>query len=418
MNKTPTSERLHIAIFGKRNMGKSSLINAIANQNLSIVSEHAGTTTDPVYKSMEIFPIGPVTLIDTAGIDDMGDLGKLRVHKTEEVLEKTDIALLVIDTEGLNEFDENIIQKFRDRRIPFIIVINKIDLDPEYLLFSGNETKNLALLEYKLNEDGYKFIKVSVMTKENIGQLKQMIINNAPKEFEQLSILGDLINQGEHVVLVVPIDDGTPKGRLILPQVQTIRDILNNKGIVHVCRDTELTQTLENFKEKPKLVITDSQIFKEVSEKLPEDIFLTSFSILFARYKGNLEKLVEGAKVLKKLKAGDKILIAEACTHHQQCNDIGRIKLPAWLGKYVSEGLDFHFTNGREYPSNLKDFKLILHCGGCMINRKEMLNRIKNSEEQNIPIVNYGITIAYLHGVLDRALEIFPEANSLWKTGN
>ncbi len=414
MNKTPTSERLHIAIFGKRNMGKSSLINALANQEISIVSEYAGTTTDPVYKSMEIFPIGPVTLIDTAGIDDIGDLGKLRIQKTEEVLRKTDIALLVIDIEGLNEFDENLIREFKNRNIPFIITINKVDLDPEYFLFSENETRNLAMLEYELKELNLNFIKISVKTGENIDLLKQMIIDGSPKEFEQPGILSGLINPGDHIVLVIPIDSGAPKGRLILPQVQTIRNILDSRCIVHACRNTELTETLENFRIKPKLVITDSQIFEEVSGKVPEDIFLTSFSILFARYKGDLMKLVEGAKALKELKPGDRILIAEACTHHQQCDDIGRVKLPAWIRKFIHQNLDFHFVNGKDYPSNLTDFKLILHCGGCMINRKEMLSRIDSGVAQQVPVVNYGLTIAYLHGILDRALKIFPEADELW----
>lgn len=403
LNKTPSSNRLHIAIFGKRNMGKSTLINALTGQNLAIVSEYAGTTTDPVYKAMEILPIGPCVIIDTAGLDDLGVLGELRVKKSLEVLKKTDIALLTVTGEGFSEFDREIIELLKEKNIPFITVINKKDIISPKADF---------IEELKNNEIPYAAI--SAQLKEEIHTLKELIIKHSPKEFEQPTILGDLINPGESIVLVIPVDTGMPKGRLILPQVQTMRDILDNDGIFHVCKERELRWTLDKLKEKPKLVITDSQEFSKVSADTPDDILLTSFSILFARYKGDLMKMVKGAKTLKNLKAGDKVLIAEACTHHAQPDDIGKVKIPRWIRQNIENDLTFDFCAGRDYPDNLSDYKLVIHCGGCTLNRKEMLSRIEVSSVQGVPVLNYGLCIATLHGILDRALKPFPEVYFEW----
>ena len=406
LNKTPNANRLHIAIFGKRNMGKSTLINAITNQNIAIVSDYAGTTTDPVYKAMEILPIGPVVLIDTAGFDDEGALGELRIEKTLEVIKKTDIALLVVDSKGFSYFDVNIINKLKETNTPFIVVLNKSDLNDSNCIF----------LEELKSED-YIFTQVSAKEKIRIEELKNLIIKHSPKSFEQPSILGELINPGDHVVLVTPIDTGMPKGRLILPQVQMIRDILDNDAIVHQCKEKELRYLLDSLKIKPKLVITDSQVFSSVSADTPEDIALTSFSILFAKYKGDLFKLVEGAKALKNLKAGDKVLIAEACTHHAQPDDIGTVKIPRWIKSHINSDIIFEFTSGRDYPDNLHEYKLVIHCGACTLNRKEMLNRIESSLEKGTPIINYGLCIAYLHGIFERALKPFPEVYYEWIDG-
>ena len=406
LNKTPNANRLHIAIFGKRNMGKSTLINAITNQNIAIVSDYAGTTTDPVYKAMEILPIGPVVLIDTAGFDDEGSLGELRIEKTLEVIKKTDIALLVVDSKGFSYFDVNIINKLKETNTPFIVVLNKSDLNDSNCIF----------LEELKTED-YIFTQVSAKEKIRIEELKNLIIKHSPKSFEQPSILGELINPGDHVVLVTPIDTGMPKGRLILPQVQMIRDILDNDAIVHQCKEKELRYLLDTLKIKPKLVITDSQVFSSVSADTPEDIALTSFSILFAKYKGDLFKLVEGAKALKNLKAGDKVLIAEACTHHAQPDDIGTVKIPRWIKSHINSDIIFEFTSGRDYPDNLHEYKLVIHCGACTLNRKEMLNRIESSLEKGTPIINYGLCIAYLHGIFERALKPFREVYYEWIDG-
>ena len=406
LNKTPNANRLHIAIFGKRNMGKSTLINAITNQNIAIVSDYAGTTTDPVYKAMEILPIGPVVLIDTAGFDDEGALGELRIEKTLEVIKKTDIALLVVDSKGFSYFDVNIINKLKETNTPFIVVLNKSDLNDSNCIF----------LE-ELKAEDYIFTQVSAKEKIKIEELKNLIIKHSPKSFEQPSILGELINPGDHVVLVTPIDTGMPKGRLILPQVQMIRDILDNDAIVHQCKEKELRYLLDSLKIKPKLVITDSQVFSSVSADTPEDIALTSFSILFAKYKGDLFKLVEGAKALKNLKAGDKVLIAEACTHHAQPDDIGTVKIPRWIKSHINSDIIFEFASGRDYPDNLHEYKLVIHCGACTLNRKEMLNRIESSLEKGTPIINYGLCIAYLHGIFERALKPFPEVYYEWIDG-
>ena len=405
LNKTPSSNRLHISIFGKRNMGKSTLINAITGQNLAIVSDFAGTTTDPIYKAMEILPIGPCVLIDTAGIDDVGALGDLRIKKTMEVVRKTDIALLTIDYNGFLEFDYNIIDILKKNNTPFIVVINKSDI----------EKPNPDFLK-KLEDLKYPYINLSAEQKDQIEDMKDLIITHSPLEFENPSILGDLIEEGDHIVLVIPIDTGMPKGRIILPQVQTMRDILDNSGIIHTCKDTELQSTLDGLKNPPKLVITDSQAFERVSAIVPDGVLLTSFSILFARYKGDLNKMVDGAKTLMSLKKGDKFLVSEACTHHVQKDDIGRNKIPRWIGEKIDTGIDFDIVAGRDYPENLKDYKLVIHCGGCTLNRKEMLSRINISYSEGVPILNYGLCIAALHGILDRALKPFPEVNEIWKT--
>lgn len=403
LNNTPNSNRLHIAIFGRRNAGKSSLINAITKQNLAITSDYAGTTTDPVYKAMEILPIGPVVLIDTAGIDDSGELGELRINKSMEVIKKTDIAIIVIGEEGLSHFETNIIDILNKSSTPFIIAINKIDIfapDKEYL--------------NKIESQNYPSVLISATNKTNIKELKELIIKHSPNNFEQESIVGSLLSPGDHVILVTPIDSGMPKGRLILPQVQTIRDILDNDCITTVTKERELRQTLSLLRSKPKLVITDSQAFMKVSADTPDDIQLTSFSILFAKYKGDLLKLVQGAKILKNVKAGDKILIAEACTHHQQPDDIGKVKIPRWIRQHIEPKVEFDFCNGRDYPDNITDYKLVIHCGGCMLNRKEMISRIEASEIKGVPIINYGVAIAYIHGILDRALKPFPEVYYDW----
>ena len=403
LNQTPNSNRLHIAIFGKRNVGKSSLINAITNQNIAIVSEHAGTTTDPVYKAMEILPIGPVVIIDTAGIDDTGALGELRVKKSMEVIKKTDIALVVITSDGLSEYDNEIIKMLTGNKIEYIIVINKID-----------EIKPDDAFLKTLSEAGKKFVLVSALQKEGITELKQAVIKHSPKNFEQPTILGDLIKPGDTVILVIPIDTGMPKGRLILPQVQTIRDILDSDALTYVTKERELRWAISNLKQPPKLVVTDSQAFLKVSADTPQDIMLTSFSILFARYKGDLMSLVKGAKALKNLKPGDRVLIAESCTHHQQPDDIGRVKLPRWIRQHIEEQVEFDFYSGCNYPENLKDYKVVIHCAGCMLNRKEMLSRIEASLDQEVPIVNYGVALACIHGILERALKPFPEVYSEW----
>jgi len=403
LHKTPNANRLHIAIFGKRNTGKSTLINALTNQNLAIVSNHAGTTTDPVYKAMEIYPIGPVVMIDTAGIDDSGELGELRIQKSLQVINKTDIALIVIDSNGITDFDKKIINLLEKKNTDFLIIINKID----------EEKPSQKLLD-EIKEKKYNHIAISSLKKEGILELKELIIKYSPKYFEQPSIMGDLINPGDTVVLVIPIDSGMPKGRLILPEVQTMRDILDHNAMFYTTKETELKQTLENLKEKPKLVITDSQAFEEVAKITPEEIPLTSFSILFARYKGDLSKLVNGARALKNLKSGDKILISEACTHHRQCDDIGTVKMPKWINQHINGEIDFDFCSGRDYPDNLTDYKLVVHCAGCMLNRKEMLSRIEASVTKGVPIINYGVTIAYIHGILDRALKPFTDVYKEW----
>lgn len=406
MNQTPAAERVHISFFGRRNAGKSSIINAVTGQNLAIVSDVKGTTTDPVYKTMELLPLGPVMLIDTPGIDDEGDLGKLRIQKTLQVLNKTDIAVLIIDsTAGLSATEEALISRFRAKNIPFLLVYNKIDLN-------RSMPGNAALSDTPDNPVSSDIPSVCVSAKDgtNIHELKESIAALAPKEDKQKPLVSDLLKPLNLVLLVIPIDKAAPKGRLILPQQQTIRDILSCGATALTVRDTEFPQTLSGLLEKgisPRLVITDSQVFPFVAKHTPEHIPLTSFSILFARYKGNLETLAEGASALDSLKRGDRILISEGCTHHRQCNDIGSVKLPKWIQEYVGEELSFSFTSGTEFPEDLSPYKMIVHCGGCMLNEREMKYRIACAKDQEIPITNYGTLIAQIKGILKRSLGPF-----------
>ncbi len=404
LNTTPRGTRVHIAIFGRRNAGKSSIINAVTNQPIAVVSSVKGTTTDPVYKSMELLPIGPVVFIDTAGLDDVGELGELRKSKTYEVLNKTDIAILIIDAEtGLTTFDKEVLSRIKAKKIPYVILLNKIDIRA----WSSDELKELKKqLEHKV-------IPVSALEKTGIEDLKQALIKALPDDEDKFKLVGDLIHPGDFIVLVVPIDKAAPKGRLILPQQQVIRDVLESDAICVVTKEYELRETLEKLGNKPKLVITDSHVFSKVDADTPKDIPLTSFSILFARYKGDLVQLVQGAKSLNTLRDGDKILMAEACTHHRQSDDLGTVKIPRWIRQYTGKKLTFDHTSGFKYPENLQDYSLIVHCGACMLNRKEMHYRLDRAKELHIPIVNYGVIIAYTQGILKRAVETFPLAKLL-----
>ncbi|MFR9141622.1 MAG: [FeFe] hydrogenase H-cluster maturation GTPase HydF [Phascolarctobacterium faecium] len=403
LNATPSSERVHIGIFGKRNVGKSSLINAITGQNLAIVSEAKGTTTDPVYKAMELLPMGPVMIIDTPGIDDEGVLGNLRIQKAYQVLNKTDIALVIIDAAvGPSAEDLRLIKRINAKKIPLLIVINKCE--------TINEDKKTA---YQALLSNGKLLFVSAEQKLNIFELKEAIAQTVPADENKAQIVADLLSPSDFVVLVVPIDSAAPKGRLILPQQQTIRDILEADAAAIVVKENELTNTLQNLGKRPKLVITDSQVFKKVAAETPADILLTSFSILFARYKGNLQTSVQGVTALESLEDGDKILIGEGCTHHRQCDDIGTVKLPRWIKEYTGKNPEFIFTSGTEFPLDLSPYKMIIHCGACMLNEREMQYRIKCAADQNIPFTNYGITIAYINGILKRTVEPFPQIYKL-----
>lgn len=403
LNATPSSERVHIGIFGKRNAGKSSLINAITGQNLAIVSEAKGTTTDPVYKAMELLPLGPVMIIDTPGIDDEGVLGSLRIQKAYQVLNKTDIALVIIDAAvGPSAEDLRLIKRINTKKIPLLIVINKCE--------TINEDKKTA---YQALLSNGKLLFVSAEQKLNIFELKEAIAQTVPADENKAQIVADLLSPSDFVVLVVPIDSAAPKGRLILPQQQTIRDILEADAAAIVVKENELTNTLQNLGKRPKLVITDSQVFKKVAAETPADILLTSFSILFARYKGNLQTAVQGVTALDSFEDGDKILIGEGCTHHRQCDDIGTVKLPRWIKEYTGKNPEFIFTSGTEFPLNLSPYKMIIHCGACMLNEREMQYRIKCAADQNIPFTNYGITIAYINGILKRTVEPFPQIYKL-----
>ena len=393
LNETPSADRLHIGFFGKRNAGKSSLVNKITGQELSVVSDVKGTTTDPVYKAMELLPLGPVMIIDTPGIDDEGALGELRVRRTRQVLNKTDIAILIIDAQtGKSATDIELIKLFEEKKIPYLLAYNKADLLTE-----------IPAEQYDQNE-----IFVSAVTGLNIETIKNIISKIVPTEDSKLRIVGDIIHPSDFVILVVPIDKAAPKGRLILPQQQTIRDILEADGTAIVVKEYELKETLENLGKKPSLVITDSQVFAKVSADTPKDIPLTSFSILFARYKGLLLEAVKGVAVLEQLKEGDRILICEGCTHHRQCDDIGTVKLPRWIKNYTGKEFQFEFTSGGQFPEDLSPYQLIVHCGGCMLTEREVKYRQKCSVDQGIPITNYGILIAYMQGILRRSLEIFP----------
>jgi len=403
LNTTPASERVHIGIFGKRNAGKSSLINAITGQNLAIVSETKGTTTDPVYKAMELLPLGPVMIIDTPGIDDEGALGSLRIQKAYQVLNKTDIALLVIDAAiGPSAEDLRLIERIIAKKIPLLVVINKCETI---------DASRKAAYQALLTDNQLLF--VSVEENLNIFELKEAIAKTAPVEENNARIIADLLLPSDFVVLVVPIDSAAPKGRLILPQQQTIRDILEADAVAIVVKENELATTLQNLGRRPKLVITDSQVFKKVAAETPAEILLTSFSILFARYKGNLQTAVQGVTALDSLEDGDKILIGEGCTHHRQCDDIGTVKLPRWIKEYTGKNPEFIFTSGTEFPLDLSPYKMIIHCGACMLNEREMQYRIKCAVDQNIPITNYGITIAYINGILKRTVEPFPQIYQL-----
>jgi len=397
MQQTPNANRLHIAIFGKRNVGKSSLINALTAQEIALVSTLAGTTTDPVYKAMELLPIGPVVIIDTAGLDDMGEIGELRIKKTKEVMDKTDLALLVIDGNvGDLTFEREWYEDLKERKIPVVGVINKVD--------KGDV--QLDEIQKVINID---FVKVSAKDKLNIDELKKAIMKMAPEDFEKSTIVGDLVKPKAIVLVVAPQDIQAPKGRLILPQVQIIRDLLDNDAMALVVKDSELGNILASLKHKPDLVITDSQVFKKVNAIIPKEVPLTSFSILMARYKGDLHSLVKGARAIDTLKPGDKVLIAEACTHHPLEGDIGREKLPIWLEEKVGGKLDIKVCAGSSFPEDLREYKLILHCGACMFNRQQLMSRIKKANIEGMPITNFGIAIAHINGILDRVLSAFEE---------
>ena len=405
MNQTPASERVHISFFGKRNAGKSSVINAITGQDLAIVSSVRGTTTDPVYKTMELLPLGPVMIIDTPGIDDEGELGALRVRKSYQVLNKTDIAILVVDsTTGKGEEELALIHRFHKKGIPYLVVYNKIDL------LSGEEIKDLAM-SVRPGE-----ALVSAADGMNIQELKEKIATLKPEDTHKYPLIQDLIEPLDLVILVVPIDKAAPKGRLILPQQQTIRDILERGALSLVVRDTELKSTLDHFLSQgvcPKLVVTDSQAFARVSKDVPENITLTSFSILFSRYKGELETQLEGVAALSSIQDDDRILIAEGCTHHRQCGDIGTCKMPEWIRKYTGKKPVFEFTSGIEFPDDVSSYKMVVHCGGCMLNEREMKYRIACCHDQGVPITNYGLLIAQVTGILKRSLGPFPEMQKL-----
>ena len=404
LNNTPAAERVHIGIFGRRNAGKSSLINALTSQNLAIVSDVKGTTTDPVAKSMELLPLGPVVLIDTPGLDDTGDLGALRVQKAHQTLNKTDIAILVVDaSSGVTAEDQRILSRIREKQIPCLVAVNKSDLD--------NAGEILILPD----SCAIEVLPVSAKTGQGIEKLKERIAALAPKEEENRRIVGDLLSPGDLVCLVIPIDKAAPKGRLILPQQQTIRDILDTGALALAVRDTELKAALEGQDGRPgfhpALVITDSQAFASVASIVPPQIPLTSFSILFARYKGSLKALAEGARALDTLKKGDHILVSEGCTHHRQCGDIGTVRLPALIRRHTGlaapEDLRFSFTSGTEFPEDLSGYRMVIHCGGCMLNEREMKFRMACARDAGVPMTNYGTAIAHMNGILERSLAPF-----------
>ena len=399
-NKTPSANRVHISFFGRRNAGKSSVVNAVTGQNLSIVSYVKGTTTDPVSKAMELLPLGPVVITDTPGIDDAGIVGDMRVERTQRVLAKTDLAVLVVDNfVGLGDDDYALIEAFREKRIPFIVALNKVDLDMEALI-----------ADHPKPDYAFPWVRVSAVTGQGIEKLKVKLAEMAKPLEVAKKIIGDRIAPGDVVILVTPIDESAPKGRMILPQVQTIRDILDTHAVCMVCQTSELSGCLAALKSPPALVITDSQVFGQVKKILPSDVMLTSFSILFARFKGILDTAVAGARHVSTLKNGDWVLISEGCTHHRQCEDIGTVKLPGWIEEYSGCKLVFDFTSGGEFPmeaAELQKYALVVHCGGCMLNEREMLHRMDFAASCGVPFTNYGTLIAHINGILDRSLEIF-----------
>lgn len=415
LNSTLSANRVHIGFFGRRNAGKSSVVNAVTGQELAVVSDTKGTTTDPVYKSMELLPIGPVMIIDTPGFDDEGALGELRVRKTKQVLNKTDIAVLVVDaTEGKKQCDEELIRIFKEKEIPYIIVNNKADLLSDEIsekVCQNNVSEQRKAEQNALLSSGQEQY-VSALTGAGIYELKECIGKLTPNEDMTLKIVGDLLHPGDFVVLVVPIDSAAPKGRLILPQQQTIRDVLEANAAAIVVKESELKQTLEQLGRSPAMVITDSQVFEQVSEEVSKEIPLTSFSILMARYKGYLETAVNGVAAIDHLKDGDKILISEGCTHHRQCDDIGTVKIPRWLKQHTGKELIIETSSGTEFPEDLTSYALVIHCGGCMLNEREVKYRMKCAEDQKVPFTNYGIAIAQMKGILKRSIELFPNLNA------
>ena len=424
MNETPSADRVHIGFFGRRNAGKSSIVNKVTGQELAVVSDVKGTTTDPVSKAMELLPMGPVVIIDTPGIDDEGHLGELRVRKAKQVLNRVDVAVLVVDaTVGKTSVDEELIRIFKEKEIPYLVVYNKADLlktkDGNPFSSENKLNQNTHAGTVKENSVSQKqdheiqnteqSIYASAATGQNIYELKERIASLAVTDELKLRLVGDLLDPSDFAILVVPIDKAAPKGRLILPQQQTIRDVLEAGAAAIVIKEDELSNTLETLGKKPKLVITDSQVFAKVSKETPEDIWLTSFSILFARFKGNLKAAAAGAAAIDRLNDGDKILISEGCTHHRQCDDIGTVKLPRWIRNYTGKELEFEYSSGRDFPEDVTKYSLIVHCGGCMLNEREMRYRQKCALDQEIPITNYGIAIAYMQGILKRCVEMFPD---------
>lgn len=409
LNDTVSGERVHIGFFGMRNAGKSSLVNKITGQQLAVVSDVKGTTTDPVKKAMELLPLGPVVIIDTPGLDDEGELGLLRVQKTKQILGQTDIAVLVVDASvGLREQEKELIMIFTERKIPYIVVYNKADLVTKCVY----DSKNMDVDPDNIVESENALF-VSSVSGEGVQELKEKLGSFASGMKKQKVLIADMVKQGDLIVLVTPIDESAPKGRLILPQQLVIRDILDKHGIVVTCQDTELAQTLLSLSGKVRMVITDSQVFGKVSKDVPKDVPLTSFSILMARYKGDLKELVKGAAALSKLKNGDKILISEGCTHHRQCNDIGTVKMPHWIEEFTGIKPEYIFSSGNDYPDDFTPYSLIVHCGGCTLNETEMKHRINKAAAAGVPIVNYGIAIAQMHGILRRSVELFPDVIEL-----
>lgn len=410
LNDTPSGERIHIGFFGRRNAGKSSIVNAVTGQELSVVSDVKGTTTDPVMKSMELLPMGPIVIIDTPGFDDVGELGALRVKKTKQILNRVDCAVLVVDAgTGKTEGDEEMIALFLEKEIPYLVAWNKWDIRSEEAKSSKKEL-DWEVLDKEISEDGG--IAVSARNGYHIHELKERISRLIKNDTDRKRLVGDLIKPCDTVVLVVPIDESAPKGRLILPQQQAIRDILEAGAISVVARDEELSAALQKLGRLPDLVITDSQAFASVAKQVPAAVKLTSFSILMARYKGFLETAVEGVKAVERLKDGDRILLSEGCTHHRQCNDIGTVKIPNWLRAYSGKELVIETASGRDFPEDLSAYRLIIHCGGCMLGSREMRYRQKCAQDAGVPFCNYGIVIAKMKGILERSLEIFIPAAS------